>query len=42
MVVYFSHIPQPKRDKLEKKAKFGIFISYSLPQKLIELSNHKH
>ena len=25
----FTHVPQIKRDKLDKKAKLGIFISYN-------------
>lgn len=29
----FSHIPQPKRDKLDKKQEFRIFIGYSLQSK---------
>jgi len=33
----FSHIPQPKRDKLDKKAEPGIFIGYSLQSKAFRI-----
>lgn len=29
----FSHIPQVKHDKLDKKSEYGIFVSYSFSSK---------
>ena len=39
--ICFSHIPQVKGDKLNKKSEPGVFIGYSSPSKAYRISNLK-